>query len=69
MEVRPFRIPPDVGPTDLSCNVPPPASAAVPEPPIGQIWPTATIAFGLGLTAAWATFLGYELVKLLELVV
>jgi hypothetical protein len=37
--------------------------------PVHQIWPTAVIAFGLGLTAAWICFLGYGLVKLVELVI
>ena len=31
------------------------------------IWPTAVIAFGLGLTVAWMGLLGYGLVKLIEL--
>jgi hypothetical protein len=33
------------------------------------IWPAAAIAFGLGLTAAWICFLGYGLVKLVDLVI
>jgi hypothetical protein len=36
---------------------------------VPQIWPTAVLAFGLGLTAAWICFLGYGLVKLVELVI
>ena len=36
---------------------------------VRQIWPTAVVAFGLGLTAAWICFLGYGLVKLVELVI
>jgi hypothetical protein len=36
---------------------------------VRQIWPTAVIAFGLGLTAAWICFLGYGLVKLVELMI
>ena len=30
------------------------------------IWPTAIIAFGISLTAAWVGLLGYGLVKLIE---
>jgi len=67
MERKPFRIPPDVEPTDSARSDV--RSATAPEPLIRRIWPTAMIAFGLGFTAAWATFLGYELVKVLELVV
>jgi hypothetical protein len=37
--------------------------------PVRRIWPTAVIAFGLGLTAAWICFLGYGLVKLVELMI
>ena len=36
---------------------------------VRQIWPKAVIAFGLGLTAAWICFLGYGLVKLIELLI
>ena len=34
-----------------------------------SIWPTAVIAFGLSVTAAWVGLLGYGLVKLLELAI
>ena len=34
-----------------------------------RIWPTAVIAFGLGLTAAWVGLLSYGLVKLIELAI
>jgi hypothetical protein len=34
---------------------------------IRDIWPTATIAFGLGLTLAWACLLGYGLFSLVKL--
>ena len=40
------------------------ASAA--DPLFSRIWPTAMIAFGLGLTATWACLLGYGLVRLFE---
>ena len=32
-------------------------------------WPKAVVAFGLGLTAAWMGFLGYALVKLIEIAI
>ena len=32
-----------------------------------RIWPSAMIAFGLGLSAAWAFFLAYGLVRLIAL--
>jgi len=37
--------------------------------PAHQIWPTAAIGFGLGLTAMWVCFLGYGLVKIVELMI
>ena len=40
--------------------------APAPEPIIHRIWPSATIAFGLGLSVAWACLLGYGLVRLFE---
>jgi hypothetical protein len=33
------------------------------------IWPTAVIAFGISLTAAWVGLLGFGLVKLIELAI
>ena len=33
------------------------------------IWPTAVIAFGLGLTAAWVILIIYAMVKLIELAI
>ena len=39
------------------------------EPLFRRIWPAAAIAFGLGLTAAWMCFLGYGLVKLVEIAI
>jgi hypothetical protein len=36
---------------------------------IRRIWPTATIALGLGLTAAWVGLLGYGLYKLIDLAI
>jgi hypothetical protein len=32
-----------------------------------QIWPPVVIAFGLGLSAAWASLLGYGLIELVGL--
>jgi hypothetical protein len=32
-------------------------------------WPTAVIAFGISVTAAWMGLLGYGLVKLIELAI
>lgn len=43
------------------------APALATEPLFHRIWQPATIAFGLGLTAAWACFLGYGLVTLMML--
>lgn len=34
------------------------------DPLFRRIWPPAFIAFALGLTAAWVSFLGYEIVSL-----
>ena len=31
-----------------------------------RIWPPVMVVFGLGLTAAWTSLLGYGLVKLVE---
>jgi hypothetical protein len=47
----------------------PTASAAVADPVFyfHQIWPTAVIAIGLGLTGAWVSLLGYGLVELIGL--
>ena len=36
---------------------------------VRHVWPSAAIAFGLGLTVAWVGFLGYGLVKLVEFAV
>jgi hypothetical protein len=36
---------------------------------VHQIWPTAVIGFGLGLTAVWICFLGYGLVRIVELLI
>jgi hypothetical protein len=36
---------------------------------VHEIWPTAVIGFGLGLTAVWICFLGYGLVKIIELLI
>ena len=44
-------------------------SEAAATPVINRIWPIAVIAFGLGLTAAWACFLGYWISKLIEMVI
>jgi hypothetical protein len=52
-----------LAPTADSCS----ASAA--GPLFHRIWPTAMIAFGLGLTATWACLLGYGLVKLIWLAI
>ncbi len=37
------------------------------EPLIQRIWPPAGIGLGLGLTAAWVSFLGYGLITLIGL--
>lgn len=34
-----------------------------------RIWPQAAIALGLGLTTAWMCFLGYEIIKLIEITI
>ena len=44
-------------------------SATAAAPVIYRVWPTAVIAFGLGLTAAWICLLGYGLVRIVELVI
>jgi hypothetical protein len=36
---------------------------------IHQIWPQAVVGIGLGVTAAWMCFLGYGLVRLVELLI
>jgi hypothetical protein len=36
---------------------------------VHQIWPKAVIWIGVGLTAVWICFLGYGLIKLVELVI
>jgi hypothetical protein len=45
------------------------ASAAVADPVFyfSQIWPPAIIAFGIGLTVAWVSLLGYGLVEVIAL--
>jgi hypothetical protein len=45
------------------------ALALAPEPVTHPFWPKAVITFGLVLTAAWMCFLGYGLVKLVELAI
>jgi len=40
-------------------------SAPAAQPFFHRIWPPAIIALGLGLTAAWISFLGYGLVSLI----
>ena len=44
-------------------------SAPAPDSVIHRIWPVAVIGFAFGLTAAWIWFLGYGLVKLVELAI
>ena len=44
-------------------------SALAATPVIQRIWPIAVIVIGLELTAAWICFLGYGLVKLIQLVI
>lgn len=39
----------------------PPTSAPLAEPFIRRIWPLATIVFGLAVTVAWMSLLGYLL--------
>ena len=47
--------------------------AQIPQPArklsFHQIWPTAVTGFCLGLTAVWICFLGYRLVKIVELMI
>lgn len=43
--------------------------APAPDSVIHRIWPVAVIGFAFGLTAAWIWFLGYGLVKLVELAI
>ena len=38
-------------------------------PVIRRIWPQAVIVFGLALSAAWICFLGYGIVKLIEMAI
>jgi len=47
----------------------PAATAAVADPIFHrhQIWPPAVIAFGMGLTVAWISLLGYGLVEFIGL--
>ena len=42
-------------------------STSTTAPIIHRVWPTAVIAFGLGLTAAWVCLLGYGVKNLLDL--
>ena len=46
-----------------------PVAQSAPKFSVHRIWPTAVIAFGLGLTAVWICFLGYGLVKIVELLI
>ena len=39
------------------------------EPLLRRIWPQAMIVLGLGLTMAWICFLGYEVIKLIEMTI
>ena len=39
------------------------AASQVGAPTKGQIWPIAAVVCGLGLTAAWVSFLGYVFVR------
>ena len=43
--------------------------APAPKPLIHQIWPSAVVGFGLGITAVWAILLGLGLVKLVMLAI
>jgi hypothetical protein len=38
------------------------------QPLFQRYWPLAMIALGLGLTLVWVSFLGYGLVRLIELI-
>ena len=44
-------------------------SAPIRVPFVRRIWPQAVIAFGLVFTAAWICFLGYGIVKLIEMAI
>ena len=44
-------------------------SAPAATPVIQRIWPIAVLVIGVELTAAWICFLGYGLVKLVQLVI
>ena len=48
-----------------------PTADATPNcaPIVRQIWPQAVIILGLGLSAAWICFLGYGIVKLIEMAI
>ena len=50
-----------------TATAPTTAAATNSAPLIDRIWPAAIIIFGLGLTVAWAAFLGYGLVSIIKL--
>jgi hypothetical protein len=39
------------------------------KPLIHRIWPQAVVGLGLGVTSVWICFLGYGLVRLIELLI
>ena len=57
----------------VQAEISPDTSAPLAEPFSRRIWPLATIVFGLALTAAWVSllgyFFGYALVTLIRLVI
>ena len=57
---------PDSPETDTKAPAKPPHKV---KSVIHRIWPTAIIAFGLTLTVVWMCFLGYALVKIIEMAI
>jgi hypothetical protein len=46
-----------------------PVSATEPGPVVARLWCTIVLAFGFGLSVAWISLLGYELVRLIGLAI
>ena len=45
------------------------APAEKPRPLIQNVWPAAAVGLGLGLSVVWTFFLGYGLIKLIDLAI
>lgn len=43
-----------------------PTVFSAPKHIVQQVWPSATVALGLGLAVVWVCFLGYVLFKMVE---